>query len=193
MSNNYSFDKAALRTLSEKYLARTILEEIMFFLKINLKKSNDIEADQVALLLSDRAGKSRNSVYKNKNEFTNYSAISLLRYWQAMISLCHENNVPEQDIPSLDDLLNKHVPILEFINQIAIENNLTILIQHHPKTFSDLFNIFKDQLKTDSLKPLNLREKAVLQQIAHQPLLLQRLNEETQIRKDDQIERMKKK
>ena len=188
MPQNASFDKDALRTLTEKYLAKTILEtDILTFLQKHLPKNSSIEKGKVTQLLSDRTGKSPNSIYKSKNTFTNYSAVSLLRYWQAMKSLCIENNVPTQDIPSLDNLLKKYEATIEFINQIATEDDLGIIVDQHPDVVTKLFDTFEAQLFSDSEKPLTINEKKILRRIEQQPLIQQKLNN----KKDAQLERMK--
>lgn len=186
----FSFDKEALRTLTEKYLAKEIFEnEILNFLTGHPQIIKAVKKGQIAKILSERAGKSINSIYKNKNEFTNYSAVSLLRYWQAMKSLCIDNNVPEQDIPSLDTLLSKYGTVLEFINQIVVEDNLNILVGHHPDIVIKLFNTFEKYLNNDNKKPLTSKEKSILRKIAQQPLIQQKLND----KKEKQLERMKQK
>lgn len=185
-----SYNKDALRTLTEKYLAKTILEtDILNCLKKVIPKSSTIEKGKIIQLFSDRTGKSKNTIYKSKNEYTNYSAISLLRYWQSMKCLCTENGVPLQDIPSLDKLLLKYESVLEWINQIAIEDDLTILANQHPDVVIQLFDEFKGHLNNDSIKPLTIPEKNVLREIEQHPIIQQKLNN----KKDAQLERMNKK
>lgn len=187
---NSNLDKHALRTLSEKYLAQTILEkDILDCLKLVIPKSSKIDKRKITQLLSDRTGKSKNTIYKNTNEYTNYSAVSLLRYWQAMKSLCIDHNVPPEDIPSIDFLLTKYEFILEWINQIAIEDDLTILVDQHPDIVIQLYDKFKDHLNNNSVKLLTTHEKNIMKEIEQHPIIQQKLN----IKKDAQIERMNKK
>lgn len=185
-----SFDKEALRTLAEKYLASSVLkEDILNFSKTQIPKNSSFDKGNIAQLLSERVGKSRNSIYRNQNEFTNYSAVSLLRYWQAMYSLCIENNVSPDDMPSLDNLLTKYEDVLEFINQIAIEDDLTILIEHHLDTFIKLYDVFELYLNNNKKRTINPNEKSILNKIAQQPVIQNELN----AKKSEQLERMKKK
>lgn len=186
----FSFDKEALRTLTEKYLAKEIFEnEILNFLTGHPQIIKVVKKGQMAKILSERAGKSINSIYKNKNEFTNYSAVSFLRYWQAMRSICLDHSILEENLPSIDSLFDKYGTVLDFINQIAIEDELSLLVDEHPEIVANLYDTFERYLNNGTEKPLTKKEKEILNVVTQQPVIQNRLNNKIR----EQRERMHKK
>lgn len=183
--NSETYDKTSLLKLAEQYLVRSILDrEIYTFLHQHPKT----KSQKISKILSQGAGKSRNTIYKNINEFTNYSASSLLRYWSSMIAICKEYNVPEKDMPSLDSLLIKYKYLLDFINQIAIEDELDILINGHTEAVWEIYEIYTKRLN-NSHKNITAKEKLLLEHLAEHPLIQVKINATI----ESKLERLRKK
>lgn len=178
------FKKAALRKLSEQYLVRTILvTEIYEFLKNHTK----LNPTSISNVLTEKAGKSRNNFYKDKNRFANYSTSSFLRYWRAMLLICEEQKVEQHLLPKLDELLEKYSSFIDFISQIAIEDDLDILIENNIESIWTLYATYRIENTQSNL--LTLSEKDLLDAIEQHHMIQQKLNE----KKSEQLERMKQK
>lgn len=184
LTDQADFNKNSLRKLAEQYLATTILQnDILGFLRKNISLNININN-----LLADRAGKSANSIYKNINQLSTYNAISLLRYWQAMTSICKEFEINEKKIPDLNSLLLKYDEILCFINHITTEDQVEVLIKSNFKAILEIIVFYKSH--GNSITTLEIE---LLQQLSLDPLIYQKLSERDQHLKESILERMKKK
>lgn len=176
-----NYNKSALQKLTEKYLASSILsEEILCF----LQQQKNIPPEQIAKLLADKSGKNQNSIYKNINELTNFSASSLLRYWSAMMDICKQFNVSSNEVPSLDSLVIKYKYLLDFINQISIEHKLESLVTIHAETAWEIYKFYSSKDKK-----ISSNYQILLDQISNHPQIQDKLTQ----RKIAKIERMKEK
>ncbi|MFJ7678635.1 hypothetical protein ACIQXQ_11405 [Peribacillus sp. NPDC097198] len=182
MEKQEDFNKGALRKLTEQYLTAMILEQdILGFLVNNVKTKKSRSTE-----LAEKAGKSLNTIYKNINELSIYNAISLLRYWQAMIDICKEYKIENSRIPSLDQLLLTYKDILTLLNHITTEDQIEILIQNNLNALSQIVIFYKNKSTTE-------KEKELLKQLLSNSLINSELKNQQQQQKVAQLERMKRK
>lgn len=182
MDKQEDFNKGALRKLTEQYLTTMILDkDILSFLENNVKTKKSSSTK-----LAEKSGKSSNTIYKNINELGIYNAISLLRYWQAMIDICKEQKIENSKIPSLDQLLLTYKDILTLLSQITTEDEIETLIQNNLIALSQIVTFYKNKSTTE-------KEKELLKQLLSNSLINSELKNQQQQQKVAQLERMKKK
>lgn len=183
MTDQEQKEMNAIRTFTEKYLCTSILSnDILTFLQEKLKNIKS-----VSNLLAEKAGKDPNSIYKNKNELTIYSAPSFLRYWFAMINICKENDISNITIPSLDELLIKYAPYINLLNQINGVNDLKSIVNLHADTLFSIILYYKNHSNG-----LNEVEKKTLNLLETIEPIKQKVNERTNANLKNKIERMNK-
>lgn len=184
LANQGDFNKKALRKLTEQYLTSTILQEdIIKFLEKNVDTKRSISN-----VLAERAGKATNTVYKNINNLELYNAISLLRYWKALVDICREHKIKEIEIPNLNSLLSNYEGILNFLNHITTEDEIETLIDAHLNALLQIITFYKSHSTSITEEELKL-----LQQLETYPTINQAFEKRKQEHKSVLRERMNRK
>lgn len=177
------YNKIALIKLTERYLAKTVLQdELIAFLEQRIPSIRSVSKEIASL-----AGKDVNSIYKNKNKLEIYNAIGLMRYWNATIQLCKRHNLPKDDWPNFEKILNKYQSTLDFISIITAEDDINSLISSNYYEVLKVINFYQQHT------PQSDSEIKVLHQLKGNDFVKSRIDSQQQARKLAQLERMVKK
>ncbi len=155
---------------------------------VNFLRKNTNKKQSVRTLLAEKAGKATNTIYRNINELELYNAASLLRYWQAMVDICHELDIEESKIPNLNDLLSTYGEILYFLNHITTEDQIEMLIDTHREAILKIITFYQSRKKL-----ITANEDDLLKQLASHPTIIEAFAQSEQQQKKVILERMKKK
>lgn len=178
-----SYNKIALIKLTERYLAKTVLQnDLIAFLEEKIPSIRSVSKEVASL-----AGKDVNSIYKNKNELQLYNAIGLMRYWNAAIQLCKRHNIPKDNWPNFEEILNKYHSTLDFISIITAEDDMDSLISSNYYEVLKIINFYQ------KYTPQSDSEITVLNQLKENEYVKSRIDSQQHARKLAQLERMVKK
>ncbi|MEB7454370.1 MULTISPECIES: hypothetical protein [Lysinibacillus] len=184
MPNQDNFNKKGLRKITEQYLTSLILQEdIIGFLEKNVNTKRSISN-----VLAERAGKATNTIYRNINQLEIFNAISLLRYWKALIEICREYKIPEEKIPNLNSLLSKYDETLSFLNHITTEDKIETLVDVHLNTILKIITFYKKHSSS-----ITESEKHLLTKLETHPEVRNVFKEREELNKKAIKERMEKK
>lgn len=126
-----------VRDLAEMYLCSSFLKNEIY----NVIRLAGINERDISALLSQKTGKPLNSIYRDKNNLTVYSASSLLRYWKAMLDILAEKNISQ--FPNLNNVLSKYQVFFSFISEIADASDLNNAVEHHVDFIVDMLIYFE--------------------------------------------------
>lgn len=129
-----------LKGLLEMYLSSQILS-IEIFKPLN----SFLSESEINNLLSEKTGKMRNSIYRDKNTSVIYSMPMFFRYWNALLEIFENEKRDVRELPSLSDLVLKYKSLINTISQIEDEINLETAIENNFFVIGELVDFFRNQ------------------------------------------------